>query len=168
MSKKFKRGSKVILTDDAYFWSNGNIISDWVRSLNYLYVMSSENGHSVVTCDESLIIQTGTISNDYLRRYPSLKKVKNNNDVNVYVYEGGGVPRPHFYTNVLIVKEGVKVIPENAFRQWRNLQVVILPESLSIIKYHAFYGCVSLKNVYIPDNVECIESDAFLFCENLI
>lgn len=68
-----------------------------------------------------------------------------------------------------VVKEGTKVIVDNAFNNKAkiNLTKIVLPESLKNISDQAFNGCESLESINIPANVETIGISAFKDCKAL-
>lgn len=59
------------------------------------------------------------------------------------------------------VKEGTRLIANEAFQECKNLKNVTLPEGLQRIGYHAFYSCRSLESLTIPKSVIRIEAGAF-------
>ncbi|MBR2812414.1 MAG: leucine-rich repeat protein, partial [Solobacterium sp.] len=67
-----------------------------------------------------------------------------------------------------VYEEGVRYIPDNAFRNYRNLQSVTFPDSLETIGYQDFMGCDSLTVLDIPRNVRSIGEHTFMCCEKLV
>jgi hypothetical protein len=65
------------------------------------------------------------------------------------------------------IKNGTKVIADNAFEANYVLTSVTIPDSVTSIGDRAFYSCESLENVIIPDGVTYIGEEAFYCCENL-
>ncbi len=59
------------------------------------------------------------------------------------------------------IKEGTKVIPENAFYGCRELTSIIIPDGVINIGANAFCECSSLSSVTIPGSVEKILKNAF-------
>lgn len=59
------------------------------------------------------------------------------------------------------VKEGVRLICDEAFSDCSTLKEIELPHSLSFIGDRAFAGCVNLDKVYLPDSLVYIGDGAF-------
>ena len=68
---------------------------------------------------------------------------------------------------VIIIKEGITKIGENAFYGVANATSVSLPSTLKEIGKGAFYGCAQLQGVVIPENVTTIGIHAFFGCSSL-
>ena len=66
------------------------------------------------------------------------------------------------------IKEGTRIICDNAFSMCSSLAEVVIPNSVTSIGDHAFYGCSSLSSIVIPDSVTSIGNGAFSYCETLI
>ena len=77
-----------------------------------------------------------------------------------YVFKNTGI-------KTITVKEGMTVIPDDAFNNANNLEKVVLPSALKTIGSSAFYDCHSLNSITVPDSVERIGSYAFTNCEKL-
>jgi hypothetical protein len=60
----------------------------------------------------------------------------------------------------VIIEEGIKEIPINAFIGCENLEEVKFPTSLKTISANAFKGCSSLKVLTISKNIETIADSA--------
>lgn len=65
------------------------------------------------------------------------------------------------------IRQGTKVIGNNAFWESRYLTGIDIPNSVTSIGSEAFYNCKSLTNINIPNSVTTIEDRAFRGCENL-
>ena len=65
------------------------------------------------------------------------------------------------------IKQGTKVIADEAFYGCTSLASVTIPDSVTSIGDDAFYGCTSLASVTIPDSVKSIGDEAFYGCESL-
>ena len=65
------------------------------------------------------------------------------------------------------IKEGVKVIGDEAFCGCESLTSINIPNSVTNIGSWAFDGCNSLTSINIPNNMTNIEVGAFLGCESL-
>ena len=63
------------------------------------------------------------------------------------------------------IKEGVKVIGEEAFINCIFLKKIVIPNSVKRIGNGAFTKCHSLENIYIPKNINTINGNPF-FCWN--
>lgn len=61
----------------------------------------------------------------------------------------------------------VDLIPEDAFKNCKNLNDIHLSTKLSIIESNAFKGCISLSAIEIPKNVSVISDSAFSGCKLL-
>ena len=64
------------------------------------------------------------------------------------------------------IKEGVKVIADNAFED-SAISSVEIPDSVEYIGNGAFEYCTSLESVTIPDSVKYLGESAFEYCSNL-
>lgn len=62
------------------------------------------------------------------------------------------------------IKDGTKIIAENAFYGCTGLTEVNLPESLVDVNYAAFYKCRNIKKFNFPANVKRIGGWAFYQC----
>ena len=65
------------------------------------------------------------------------------------------------------IREGVKVVGNNAFQGCGFLTNIDLPESLTSIGRNAFWGCDSLTSIIIPNGVTSIGDHAFSKCNSL-
>ncbi|MGO5243107.1 leucine-rich repeat protein [Hallella faecis] len=65
------------------------------------------------------------------------------------------------------IREGVKVIGDNAFYNLNSLTNINIPDSVTNIGNLAFYGCKSLTKIIIPSNVTIIGDQAFYGCHSL-
>lgn len=63
------------------------------------------------------------------------------------------------------VKEGVRVICNNAFSECKKLRHIGLPSSLNFIGKYAFKGCKSLDKIELPESLVYIGDGAFC-CED--
>ncbi len=62
------------------------------------------------------------------------------------------------------VKDGTRIIAEDAFKDCNNLESVIIPNSVSELVAFTFFRCMSLKSIIIPNSVTEISSYAFSRC----
>ena len=69
--------------------------------------------------------------------------------------------------NTLEIKEGTRIIANNAFANCRNLESVIIPASVIRIGSEAFNGCENLTSIIIPASVAEIGHEAFSGCSQL-
>lgn len=65
------------------------------------------------------------------------------------------------------IREGVKVIGNNAFSECRSLTNINIPNSVTNIEFCTFCRCESLNNINIPNSVTNIGDWAFWGCKNL-
>ena len=65
------------------------------------------------------------------------------------------------------VKEGTKVICDDAFSWCESLQSIVIPESVTKIGESAFSGCKLLQSIVIPNSVTEIGSYVFSECSSL-
>ena len=66
------------------------------------------------------------------------------------------------------IKEGTKVICNEAFINYKSLKRIIIPTSVTSIGNRAFLGCSSLQRIEISENVINIGSGAFSKCNSLL
>ena len=66
-----------------------------------------------------------------------------------------------------MIKEGTKVICDEAFFWYKLLTSINIPDSVTSIGVSAFDGCESLTSINIPDSVTSIGNSAFDGCESL-
>ena len=69
--------------------------------------------------------------------------------------------------SILVIKDGVTSIGQDAFRGCNSLTTVTFPEGLTSIGQDAFLGCEKLTTVTFPDGLTSIEQAAFRGCKNL-
>ena len=65
------------------------------------------------------------------------------------------------------IREGVKVIGDNAFYNLNSLTNINIPDSVTNIGNYAFCGCDSLTSIKIPNSVTNIGNGAFSWCDSL-
>lgn len=69
-------------------------------------------------------------------------------------------------SSTVIIKEGIKSIRENCFRNDLSLKCVVLPDSIEEIGDGAFGGCKNLQCVILGHSLKLIGQAAFGKCEN--
>ena len=74
---------------------------------------------------------------------------------------------PRELSGAYSVKEGTRIICDNAFSWCRSLSDIVIPDSVSSIGNGAFNSCSSLSNIVIPDSVTSIGGAAFFSCSSL-
>ena len=74
---------------------------------------------------------------------------------------------PRELSGAYSVKEGTRVICDNAFTWCRSLSDIVIPDSVTSIGIGAFFNCSSLSNIVIPDSVTSIGGAAFFICGSL-
>ena len=66
-----------------------------------------------------------------------------------------------------VIKDGVRVICDRAFKDCSSLESIIIPDSVTCIGGNAFSNCESLKSITIPNSVTSIGDGTFWCCESL-
>ena len=66
------------------------------------------------------------------------------------------------------VKEGTRIICNEAFSKCSTLTSIVISNSVVSIGDGAFYECTSLVSIFIPDSVTSIGHGAFSYCKTLI
>ena len=74
---------------------------------------------------------------------------------------------PRELSGAYSVKEGTRIICDNAFTWCRSLSDIVIPDSVTSIGFGAFFNCSSLSNIVIPDSVTSIGGAAFFICGSL-
>jgi hypothetical protein len=70
-------------------------------------------------------------------------------------------------TGAYEVKNGTKLIVEDAFSGCRNLTGVTIPNSVKTIGAYAFMNCYDLSELVLPKGLERIYDDTFAYCTSL-
>ncbi len=65
------------------------------------------------------------------------------------------------------IKNGTKVICDNAFEDCSSFQQIVIPNTVKVIGKYSFYGSDSLQQIVIPDSVTRLGQGAFLCCDSL-
>ncbi len=65
------------------------------------------------------------------------------------------------------IREGTKVICDEAFYCCHSLQEIVIPQSVTTIGNKVFYWCKSLREISIPQDVTSIGDNAFDSCASL-
>ena len=73
---------------------------------------------------------------------------------------------PYELNGTYSIKEGVRIICNNAFFCCRSLTDIVIPDSVTSIGDGAFEGCRSLTEVVIPNSVTSIGDRAFSLCRS--
>gem|GEM_PF-1686072 len=76
------------------------------------------------------------------------------------VFQGSAVSR-------VVVGNGVKTIPDNAFRGLTSLAQVVFSSTVKRIGAYAFYGCTGLRAPSLSSQLNTIQGYAFSGCNNL-
>ena len=74
---------------------------------------------------------------------------------------------PRELSGAYSVKEGTRIICDNAFTWCRSLSDIVIPDSVTSIGIGAFFNCSSLSNIVIPDSVTSIGDSVFRGCSSL-
>ena len=67
----------------------------------------------------------------------------------------------------VIVPEGVEYIEYDVFRYCKNLASIQLPSTLRYIGHNAFNGCTALNSIMLPNHLETIGAYSFKDCTSL-
>ena len=67
----------------------------------------------------------------------------------------------------ITIPDSVTSIGESAFSECKSLTNIVIPEGITAILMDTFYGCEALKSVTIPDSVKSIGYYAFQYCRAL-
>ena len=124
------------------------VITEYRGDAKTLYVPSYINGYEVVEFD---VFEFGS---------EEVSKVRN-------IIFPGTIQRFNFWNHNLIktvrIESGCKSIPDRAFADLQNLELVDLSDTVTTIGKEAFTYCKSLKYIRIPDGCTCIGDDAFAY-----
>ena len=71
---------------------------------------------------------------------------------------------PYELNGTYSIKEGVRIICDEAFYYCTSLSSLVIPNSVTSIGDRAFCGCRSLTDIVIPDSVTSIGNCAFSGC----
>ena len=74
---------------------------------------------------------------------------------------------PEKLSRAYSVKEGTRIMCDNAFSGCRSLSEIVIPSSVTSIGASAFYGCRSLSEIVIPSSVTSIGASTFYGCDSL-
>ena len=74
---------------------------------------------------------------------------------------------PRELSGAYSVKEGTRIICDEAFWWCESLPDIVIPTSVTSIGDRAFWGCRSLSNIVIPSSVTSIGDCAFGYCSSL-
>ena len=72
------------------------------------------------------------------------------------------ISAPRLSSKRVVVREGVELIEENAFKNCPGLEELVLSDSVREIGSSAFENCTSLRKVHFNDGLEKIGSSAFI------
>ena len=85
----------------------------------------------------------------------------------LYSPDGLRLIEAYRYLNTYNIKDGTKVICDEAFSDCESLTLIHLPESVTSIGAHAFHSCESLTSIHLPESVTSIGAHAFYGCTSL-
>ena len=86
----------------------------------------------------------------------------------VYSRDGKRLLKGNIELECYIIKDGTKVICNDAFWNCKYLERITIPNSVSSIGICSFSGCASLQQITIPNSVTSIEVAAFWGCSSLL
>jgi hypothetical protein len=109
---------------------------------------------------------------DYVAAYKLIEQVDFDEEsllhqAYTYASEGYFADAVEYGLTVVFIPEGVETIPNNYFKDRRQLKKVILPSTLKTIGYSAFYGCSGLEEINFPNGLTTIGNYAFYKCSSL-
>lgn len=84
-----------------------------------------------------------------------------------YASQGNFAEAVEYGLTVVFIPEGVETIPNNYFKDRRQLKKVILPSTVKSIGYSAFSGCYGLEEINFPNGLTTIGNYAFYKCTSL-
>lgn len=84
-----------------------------------------------------------------------------------YASQGKFTEAVEYGLTVVFIPEGVETIPNNYFKDRRQLKRVILPSTVKSIGYSAFSGCSGLEAINFPSGLTTIGNYAFYECSSL-
>ena len=84
-----------------------------------------------------------------------------------YASQGNFAEAVEYGLTVVFIPEGVETIPNNYFKDRRQLKKVILPSTVKSIGYSAFSGCYGLEEINLPNGLTTIGNYAFYKCSSL-
>ena len=67
----------------------------------------------------------------------------------------------------IIIPDGVTSIPDEAFKDCKDLEEIIISNSVIEIGNEAFSGCTKLKYIKLPENIKTIGNYAFKNCKKI-
>lgn len=70
-------------------------------------------------------------------------------------------------SDTIVVKDGTRIIADNAFENCSNLKTVSISDSVNQIGIYAFHNCGSLISVSLPNNLDGIPVSCFEGCSSL-
>ena len=85
----------------------------------------------------------------------------------LYSPDGLRLIEAHQYLRAYRIKDGTKVVCDEAFSDCGSLYLIHLPDSLASIGNSAFSGCTSLTSIHLPNSLTTIGWKAFGNCESL-
>ena len=74
---------------------------------------------------------------------------------------------PYELNGTYSIKEGVRIICDEAFLDLCSLRSLVIPDSVTSIGRGAFWGCWSLNSLVIPDSGTSLGDDALRGCTSL-
>ena len=84
-----------------------------------------------------------------------------------YTIEGGVLLHYRGPGGHVIIPDGVRVIGDDAFKDYHGLTSITIPDGVKEIGWGAFCGCEQLQSVFLPDSLREINYMAFSHCSGL-
>ena len=69
--------------------------------------------------------------------------------------------------SMVVIPEGISVIPQDCFAHCYSLTSITIPEGVEEIRSAAFLGCVELSTVTMPESLRYIDYSVFNGCDRL-
>ncbi len=173
--KDFMSSTSTVLPDSNNIKKTGYVFAGWaldsydgnkIKSLRNLdrdvTLYAKWQYGKVVTPEDALILDLST-------EYGELEIKAIGDFTGAYFTRLSAAINLYNYPIILDLSEvtGIRGIPDEAFKNCKNLTSVILPDGVVGIGKESFYGCSNLTSIEIPTSLTNIDSSAFTSCYGL-